>query len=260
MKAIVTLLCVFLGSTISWAQVITFDDQGSVDGQALGNPYMIANNGETFVFTVSGVTGGPTTHRYRTTDSFGCGNTGLSHLSSGTFPATTWTIETQSGNEVDFGTIQFDNFFQCYVFAYELTIEGFKNNVSTGSQTFSVEGMNSIFTPNAAFDDVDKIVITCADLGNLGIDNINWSSSTLHNQSYLLYDSVQLRYSKNSNTIEINTLNSGAHLYKYTMYDISGNQVKEGNESKIETFQLSKGIYFVKLDFNIGTVLKKLTF
>lgn len=65
------------------AQVITFDGLGYTSEQALGNPYTIINNGETFIFTLSGVTGGPTTHLYRTTDPYGCGNTGHNHLSSG---------------------------------------------------------------------------------------------------------------------------------------------------------------------------------
>lgn len=64
-------------------------------------------------------------------------------------------------------------------FSYSLTIEGFKNNVSTGSQLFTVTGLNSIFTSNSSFDDVDKIVITASDLANLGIDDINWTLNPL---------------------------------------------------------------------------------
>ncbi|MBP0902413.1 beta strand repeat-containing protein [Mariniflexile gromovii] len=174
-KQLLFLMLILLGGFTAKAQLITFDDQGHVDNGAYGNPYTITNNGETFIFTVSGVTGGPTTHRYRTVDVFGCGNTGFNHLNAGTFQATTWTIETQSGNEVDLGTIRFDNFFECFSFAYSLSIEGFKNGISTGSQALSVPGMNTTFASNASFNDVDKIVITCADLGNLGIDNINWA-------------------------------------------------------------------------------------
>jgi len=98
-------------SHYSNAQVITFDDQGYVDNGSYGNPYSISNNGETFVFTVSGVNGGPTSHRYRTIDPYGCGNTNLDHISSGVYGATTWTIETQSGNQIDLSSIRFDNFF-----------------------------------------------------------------------------------------------------------------------------------------------------
>ncbi|MCK0137223.1 gliding motility-associated C-terminal domain-containing protein [Arenibacter sp. S6351L] len=159
---------------------ITFDDQGFIDNQEIGNPYTISNNGEIFRFTISG--GATTSHRYRTADSWGCNNTGFGDLTAGTNSATTWTIETVSGSEIDLGTIKFNNLFNCFSFTYSLLIEGFKNNVSTGTQNFSVTDMNSIFTSSANFDDVDKIIITGTDIANLGMDDIEWqgaaSSST----------------------------------------------------------------------------------
>ncbi|MFC2186461.1 T9SS type A sorting domain-containing protein [Fulvivirgaceae bacterium LMO-SS25] len=154
---------------------INFDGQGYVDDQEIGNPYTISNNGESFRFTISG--GVTTSHRYRTSDTWGCGYTGFGDLTAGTNSATNWTMETVSGNEIDLGTIKFNNLFGCYSFTYSLTIEGFRNNSSTGTQTFSVTGMNSVFTSNSNFNDVDKIVITGADLSNLGMDDINWTST-----------------------------------------------------------------------------------
>lgn len=252
-----TISLIILASYTSIAQVITFDDQGHVDNTSYGNPYTISNNGETFVFTVSGVTGGPTSHRYRTTDPFGCGNTGLSHLSSGSFGATTWTIETQSGNQIDLGTIRFDNFFQCYSgFAYDLSIEGFKNNVSTGTQQLTVPNMNTIFNPNSNFNDVDRIVITCADLGNLGIDDITWSASTLDVPSFSIENSVTVYQDESSNVLKIVTVD-GIQLLSYTIYTISGNKIANGKAVEISTASFTNGIYILKLDFNKGSIVEK---
>ncbi|WP_188444325.1 MBG domain-containing protein, partial [Belliella aquatica] len=157
------------------SEVITFDDQEHVNGTSYGNPYTIVNGNETFVFTLSG--GGPTNHVYRTTETF-CANSGFNHLSAGTSSQTTWTIETQSGNEINLGTIDFHNIFTCFAFTYKLTIEGFKNGISTGAQSFDVvTGFNNVFNSNSSFDDVDKIVITAADISNLGIDDIEWISN-----------------------------------------------------------------------------------
>ncbi len=237
-----------LFSFLSYSQLITFDDQGHVDGNEYGNPYMITNNGETFIFTISGVTGGPTSHRYRTTDIFGCGNTGFNHLSSGTFSATTWTIETQSGNEIDLGTIRFDNFFLCFAFSYELTIEGFKNNLSTGSQTFTVSGMNSIFTPNSNFDDVDRIVVSCADLGNLGIDNINWVISPLSSDSFSLNKGLKVFPNPVSEKFSISGLSEAT---EYSIFNLLGVEIKKGKISEtdeIQTNDLISGVYLLKLN------------
>lgn len=78
--------------------------------------------------------------------------------------------------------------YECFSFSYELSIEGFKNGVSTGAtQTFSVTGLNNTFISNANFNDVDKIVITCADLAFLDIDNINWVAAVAPVKRLYLY-------------------------------------------------------------------------
>ena len=162
-------------SSVLSQNTITFDDQGHTDGTSYGNPYTIVNGSETFRFTISG--GAPTSHVYRTTESF-CGNSGFNHMTAGNSLQTTWTIETLSGNEINLGTIDFDNYFTCFAFTYQLTIEGFKDGASTGTQTFAVSpGFNNVFNSNASFDDVDRIVISATDVGNLGIDDINWTSA-----------------------------------------------------------------------------------
>ncbi|MEP5502942.1 MAG: hypothetical protein ABJP80_12445, partial [Algibacter sp.] len=177
-KILLLFVLTIFGGFSSTAQLITFDDQGHADLAFLGNPYTIGNGGETFIFTLSnGGAAIAANHRYRTTDLEGCNNTDLSYLRGGNSTATTWTIETSSGNELNLNEVRFLNLYECYNFDYVLTITGFKNTVSTGSQPFTVTNSNSVFIPNASFDDVDKIVITTAvDLGNIGIDDINWGA------------------------------------------------------------------------------------
>lgn len=250
---IAILLCAFYNH----AQVITFDDQGHEDNGSYGNPYSITNNGEIFVFAVSGVSGGPTSHRYRTTDSFGCGNTGLNHLSSGTFSATTWTIETQSGNEINLASVRFDNFFQCYSsFAYNLTLEGFKNNVSTGSQSFTVGGMNAVFNANSNFDDIDKVVISCSDLANLGIDDFSWQPSVLSSHAYLFKDKVKLLYNKESNTLKVD-VSEDLELKGIHLFSLTGARIASGLKSEIATLSLAKGLYVLKIDLDGSVISKK---
>uniref|UniRef100_UPI00404B8BA9 hypothetical protein n=1 Tax=Flavobacterium sp. TaxID=239 RepID=UPI00404B8BA9 len=228
-KQLLLLTVFFLTSYTAISQIITFDDQGHLDDTVYGNPYLITNNGETFIFTVSDVVAlGPANHRYRTVDIFGCGNTGFNHMSSGSASATTWTIETQSGNEINLGTMSFDNLLQCFSFSYELVIEGFKNNVSTGSQTFTVSGMNSIFNSNASFDDVDKIVITCADLGNLGIDNINWTLSPLSSEDFVSSNTFNIIPNPSSDYIGVLGLKETSN---FIIYDLIGKEIKKGTIS-----------------------------
>lgn len=158
-------------SSVGYSQTITFDDQGHFNEQSLPNPYTITNGSETFSFSLSN---GGNPHQYSSADAF-CGNSLAGHLRAGTVAATSWTIATTSGNEINLGTIRFDNIFTCFAFSYSLTIEGFKNGSSTGTQALTVSGSNVTFNSNSSFDDVDQIVITSADLGYLGIDNINWA-------------------------------------------------------------------------------------
>lgn len=254
MNNTITLLVTIICAVQGMAQIITFDDQGFANGQSIGNPYTITNNGEVFRFTITS-SSATTQHRYQTTEN-SCTSTGLSHITAGTFSATAWTIETVSGNEIDLGTIRFDNVFQCFAFEYNLTIEGFKDNLSTGSQSFTTNGLNSIFTPNSSFDDVDKIVIISTDLGNLGIDDINWTASTLHNDEFVFEDNVKLDINKSLNVITIIS-NSQVELKKHVMYSISGVKIVSGRESIIDTSSLVSGIYVLKLNFNKGVMVKK---
>ena len=166
-------------STYSSPFTINFDDQGFTDGQSIGNPYSIANNGETFTFTIAPTNSSQiTSHRYQTQEN-SCSSTGLSHITAGTFSASTWTIETTSGNEINLVRMRFNNVFSCFGgFSYNITVEGFKDNVSTGTQSHTVAGLNSFFIANSNFDNVDKIVITASDLANLGMDDITWEAAT----------------------------------------------------------------------------------
>ncbi|OUS02827.1 hypothetical protein A9Q86_01905 [Flavobacteriales bacterium 33_180_T64] len=51
---------------------------------------------------------------------------------------------------------------------------------------------------------------------------------------------------------------SSISLESYTLYNISGAKIASGNESNIATTSLANGIYILKLDFDKGTVVKKL--
>ncbi|TCK69304.1 putative secreted protein (Por secretion system target) [Winogradskyella wandonensis] len=255
MRTIITFLIVTLCAVESTAQIINFDDQGYTNSQNLGNPYSITNNSETFRFTISGSTNSTTQHRYVTQEN-SCTSTGLGHVTAGTFPATTWTIETVSGNEIDLGTIRFDNVFGCFSFEYNLSIEGFKNNVSTGSQTFTTNGLNSIFSSNASFDDIDKIVITSSDLGNLGIDDISWALSSLHNQVFSFNEEVRLEIDASTKQLLVRYPNQ-IILENYSIFSMSGNKVASGNSAKMSTEALANGIYVIQLNFDKETVTKK---
>lgn len=254
-KAMITCSIMIIWAVKSTAQIITFDDQGYTNSQLLGNPYTVVNNGETFLFTISGSTNPTTQHRYITQEN-SCSSSGLGHITAGTFSATTWTIETMSGNELDLETIRFDNVFACFAFEYTLNIEGFKNNVSTGSQSFITNGLNSNFSSNASFNDVDKIVITSTDLANLGIDDINWEAATLHNETFVFEDEIRLEMDPNSNFIRIMS-NSQIEFNGYTMYSITGAEIALGTTREISTASYSKGIYILKLNFTKGIVTKK---
>ena len=205
----------------SYGQLITFDDQSYTNGQNLSNPFTINNNGENFVFTISnGAAPIATNQVYRTSES-SCGNSGLSYVDAGIVSATTWTIETQSGNEVDLGTIRFDNIWTCFpTYDYALTIEGFKNTISTGSQSFTATDINSVFTSNSNFDDVDKIVITCSNLAAMGIDDISWTSlgpscSNPTIASFVPTDDVTCEYNTTTLTVT-GSLNDATAWHLYT--------------------------------------------
>lgn len=256
MRTIAILLIMIIWIPKSTAQIITFDDQGHTNSQLLGNPYTIMNNGETFLFTISGSTNSTTQHRYVTQEN-SCSSNGLGHITAGTFSATTWTIETISGNEIDLGTIRFDNVFSCFAFEYSLNIEGYKNNISTGSQSFTTNGLNSVFLSNASFNDVDKIIITSNDLANLGIDDINWTMSTLHNEEFSLDDAINLEMDLSSNFIRIKSSNQ-VEFKNYTLYSISGAKIIRGVDTEISTASLTNGIYILKLDFDRGVIDKKI--
>lgn len=260
MKKILLLLLLINSCLLNWtkAQIITFDDQGHTSGQNLSNPYTIVNNGETFSFTVSG--GSATNHVYRTSEP-SCGSTGISHLHAGTTSQTTWTIETTSGNEIDLGTIRFDNVFSCFSFSYSLTIEGFQNNTSTGTQAFTVNGLNAIFTPNSDFDQIDKLVITSGDISHLGIDDISWSLNVLPVELLSFFgeeknNSIHLKWmtatETNNDRFDIETSKNGQEYVKIGEVQGKGTAAEQQEYSfKIDNPQNGISYYRLKqIDFD----------
>ena len=139
--------------------IITFDDQGFTDGQSIGNPYSIANDGEFFMFTITPINGAQTTsHRYQTQET-SCGSGGLSHITAGSFSASTWTIETTSGNEINLVRMRFNNVFSCFGgFSYSLTVEGFKDNISSSKklEQFEISLLRGLSSGGTHFSAVVK--------------------------------------------------------------------------------------------------------
>jgi hypothetical protein len=257
-KMLVTFYFVFLIVFSSSGQTITFDDQGHSDFAFLPNPYTIGNGSESFRFTFSnGGAALPGNHRYRTTDTDGCNVSGapFGYLRVD-LNATTWIIETVSGNEINLGNIRFLNMLNCYSsFVYSITVTGFKNGTSTGSQAFSVTGGNSVFNPNTSFDDVDTVVITCANLASLGIDDINWTPSTLSIQENVLQDKIKIITTKEIIKIQFP---QDLKLQNYTIYNITGTKISEGNSSEISTSPFSNGIYIIRLEIDDQIIIKKI--
>lgn len=220
------LLVVFFFFSIFYgiSQTINFDDQGLSNFDYVGNPYSITNDGETFIMTITNSGSIVANHRYRTTDTEGCGNTALSYIRIMDASANTWTIETQSGNQINLGSIRFLNMWGCPTYgnySIPITIEGFRDNVSTGSQSITVTDGNTIFNSNANFDDVDRIVITGTDILGLGIDDINWVMSTLSVDDISFNKNIHILPNPSSDFIKITNLEEPKN---YDIYNIPWSQ------------------------------------
>lgn len=60
----------------------------------------------------------------------------------------------------------------------------------------------------------------------------------------------------NAETLKILSANS-LRLKNYTLYNVSGQELSTGEQNEISTSSYAKGIYILKLDFDKGTVIKK---
>ena len=80
-------------------------------------------------------------------------------------------------------------------------------------------------------------------------------NNLLNNQDFSLENSIKVITSEH--IIEIVSDNS-IRLENYTLYNISGKEAATGKESKISTAAFSKGVYFIKLDFDKGIITKKI--
>jgi len=78
--------------------------------------------------------------------------------------------------------------------------------------------------------------------------------ATLSNSNFELENDIKVI--KMTNTLEILFSNS-IILEAYSLYNISGVKVVSGKESEITISAFTSGIYILKLDFNTGTVVKK---
>ena len=250
-KQLLLLTISFFSTFYGISQIINFDDQGLSNFDYVGNPYSITNNGETFIMTITN--GGATVadHRYRTTDTEGCGNTSLSYIRIANASADAWTIETQSGNRINLGSIRFLNMWGCPTYgnySIPITVEGFQNNVSTGTQSITVTNGNTTFNSNSNFDDVDKIVITGTDILGLGIDDINWVISTLSIGDASLNEKFQIFPNPSSDFIQITNFNESK---AYSIHNVLGAEIVNGNiinNNKIDIRSLKRGIYFLRFE------------
>ena len=80
-------------------------------------------------------------------------------------------------------------------------------------------------------------------------------NNLLNNQDFSLENSIKVITSEH--IIEIVSDNS-IRLENYTLYNISGQEVATGKESEISTAAFSKGVYFIKLDFDKASITKKI--
>jgi hypothetical protein len=71
--------------------------------------------------------------------------------------------------------------------------------------------------------------------------------------------SNEVKLFSTNNGLEI-IFNKELELKNYTLFSLSGKLIKTGIETTISTNKISSGIYLLKLDFNEGTLVKKVAF
>ncbi|WP_417290715.1 T9SS type A sorting domain-containing protein [Corallibacter sp.] len=71
---------------------------------------------------------------------------------------------------------------------------------------------------------------------------------------FQLQNTVKIITNPESLTI---TSTNNLQLNSYTLYTVTGAKIHTGKSSEISTSTMSKGVYILKLDFNQGTLVKK---
>jgi len=85
-----------------------------------------------------------------------------------------------------------------------------------------------------------------------GFNSVNGVS--LSNEDFELTNDIKVFTT--SSEIKVITSNT-VRLENYTIYSISGAKIKEGTESTIDIDAISNGIYIIELNFDKGTLVKK---
>ncbi|MGJ8685495.1 MAG: leucine-rich repeat domain-containing protein [Nonlabens sp.] len=165
----------------------------------------------------------------------GLGAFGFNQLTSVTFPSSVTNI----------GAVAFFNNLLTDVTSLAIT----PPNVTTGTNdTFDTRGnINLHIPPGTSADYVTNSGALWINFNMVAEDALSSSDFELDND-IILYTSNNFIKLSFSNQIEFE---------KYTLYNMAGSQVAQGIESEIYTNSFANGIYIVKLDFDKGTVVKK---
>jgi len=115
-------------------------------------------------------------------------------------------------------------------------------------------GNNDTFDINGDRSNIHLTIPNGTENAYIAAQWINFASVTLNISDFELANTIKV-----ITTIdEIQVVSTDSvRLEKYTMYSISGAKITTGNSNKIDTTALANGIYILKLDFDQGTVVKK---
>jgi hypothetical protein len=89
-----------------------------------------------------------------------------------------------------------------------------------------------------------------------------WTGFNLVTETDFVFTSVEsnldneVNIISNANGLEV-IFNNDLGLNNYSLYSLSGKLIKTGNKATVSTNEISNGIYILKLDFNEGTLVKK---
>ena len=182
---LLVMVCSLVPLIFSAQNTISFDDQSYMNAQSLGD-FSLTNNGVEFDFTsTSGTAAG---FEYRTTYNIASGTPPSGYISSNGTNVSEIRITTADGSEFDFDGLTFVYEFAGFAIPETVVVEGFRDNVSTGSFSTVVNEnpINPIdVSSNSDFENVDTIVVTetsgDGSFGVAGIDSVLWNTAVASN-------------------------------------------------------------------------------
>ena len=181
---------------------------------------------------------------FEDTDSGENGTNCLSML----FFVTNETLTIESVDETEF---KLESFFLTNFFGNGATIEGFRDNASTGLQNsgFPISGSSGdIVTLNSNFENIDRAVITFNTGAFDVIDSIQLTMPTLGiSEVSSTQNKIIISPNPSTESIQISGLSS---LDYYEIFDVLGKEISRGtinNNEQIEVRNFKNGLYFLKL-------------